>query len=150
MYTSKPAFTMIELIFVIVIIGILAAIAVPKLLATRSDAKVATMVMKIGNAIEEISNYTNSQKGALSNLTKMSNSLAEMASANEANCSSANICLIKMDGVNCVKLAIIHTSTNDDLNISLFNTTNKLCIYLQEKVKPMLYEARLRGTMVNP
>ena len=141
---------MIELIFVIVIIGILAAIAVPKLLATRSDAKVATMVMKIGNAIEEISNYTNSQKGALSDLTKMSNSLAEMASANEANCSSANICLIKMDGVNCVKLAIIHTSTNDDLNISLFNTTNKLCIYLQEKVKPMLYEARLRGTMVNP
>ena len=34
----KSAFTMIELIFAIVIIGILAAIAVPKLMVTRDDA----------------------------------------------------------------------------------------------------------------
>lgn len=36
----KKAFTMMELIFVITIIGILAAIAVPKFAATRSDAEV--------------------------------------------------------------------------------------------------------------
>jgi len=34
----KQAFTMIELIFVIVIIGVLSAIAVPKFAATRDDA----------------------------------------------------------------------------------------------------------------
>lgn len=36
----KKAFTMMELIFVITIIGILASIAVPKFAATRSDAEV--------------------------------------------------------------------------------------------------------------
>lgn len=35
------AFTMIELVFVIVILGILAAIAIPKLAATRDDALIA-------------------------------------------------------------------------------------------------------------
>ncbi len=34
---------MIELIFVIVIIGIFAAVAIPKLTATRDDAKVSTI-----------------------------------------------------------------------------------------------------------
>ena len=38
---SKKAFTMIELIFVIVVIGILAAVAVPKLAMNRNDAIIA-------------------------------------------------------------------------------------------------------------
>jgi len=41
MKNSKNAFTMIELVFVIVVLGILAAIAVPKLAATRDDAQIA-------------------------------------------------------------------------------------------------------------
>ena len=38
--SSKKAFTMIELIFVIVVIGILSAIAIPRLAATRDDAQI--------------------------------------------------------------------------------------------------------------
>ena len=38
---KRNAFTMLELIFVIVVIGILAAIAAPRLAATRDDAQVA-------------------------------------------------------------------------------------------------------------
>lgn len=38
---QRKAFTMIELIFVIVILGILAAIAIPRLAVTRDDAQVA-------------------------------------------------------------------------------------------------------------
>lgn len=37
----KNAFTMIELVFVIVILGILASVAIPKFAATRTDAQIA-------------------------------------------------------------------------------------------------------------
>jgi general secretion pathway protein G len=38
---KRNAFTMLELVFVIVVIGILAAVAVPRLAATRDDAQIA-------------------------------------------------------------------------------------------------------------
>jgi len=50
----KRGFTMIELIFVIVIIGILAVIAIPKLSATRDDAKVATNLQNLSTCIQDI------------------------------------------------------------------------------------------------
>ena len=52
MRVSKNGFTMIELIFVIVILGILAAVAMPKLAATRDDAKAAVIVGGLGDCIE--------------------------------------------------------------------------------------------------
>ncbi|MDP3465308.1 MAG: type II secretion system protein, partial [Sulfuricurvum sp.] len=36
---KRSAFTMVELVFVIVIVGILAAIAIPRFAATRYDAE---------------------------------------------------------------------------------------------------------------
>ena len=49
----RRGFTMIELIFVIVIIGILAVIAIPKLNATRDDAKVATSLQNLATCIQD-------------------------------------------------------------------------------------------------
>jgi len=41
MHSQKQAFTMIELVFVIVVLGILAAVAIPKFAATRTDAQIS-------------------------------------------------------------------------------------------------------------
>ena len=54
MKQSKKAFTMIELVFVIVVIGILASVAIPRLSATRDDAvitKARTTVASVRNAL---------------------------------------------------------------------------------------------------
>jgi general secretion pathway protein G len=50
---------MIELIFVIVIIGILAAVAIPRLAATRDDAKTVKAVQNLATCVSDIgSSYT--------------------------------------------------------------------------------------------
>ena len=84
----KKGFTMIELIFVIVILGVLASVAIPRLAATRDDAEVAKAATNLATAVSDITAYytakgsffTTNSKGKLtstviSDFTKVTNAL---------------------------------------------------------------------------
>ncbi|CAA6804253.1 MAG: Pseudopilin domain-containing protein [uncultured Campylobacterales bacterium] len=70
---TKTAFTMIELVFVIVVLGILATVAVPRLLVTRDDAiysKARAEISAIQSGIEtqKSKNILSGVRGYPSNL----------------------------------------------------------------------------------
>jgi len=78
----RSAFTMIELVFVIVILGVLASVAIPKLVVTRDDAEVATGLQRANHLVTSIASYYTSKGAFDSNLSKMTNEMLMDSSGN--------------------------------------------------------------------
>ena len=137
----KRGFTMIELIFVIVILGILAAVAIPKFMATRTDAQVAAKGQEIQSAVQEISNYVTSQGGEANSteLTNMSQVLKQLAANNkgkENDKSPDRIFNVYSTGSNdCIDLETNSTA----LQVKYGSAKDQICSGIQKIVKEANY-----------
>lgn len=128
----KKAFTMIELIFVIVIIGILAAVAIPKLAATKDDAEVSQIVANARTVLQDFQTYYTSQgssKWLSEDITKVSSVLLnETTCGNPADATtdiSPSIFVLCHDAIACLSFA-----TTDEGSLVISNgteTTDSIC-----------------------
>ena len=85
--TNRKGFTLIELLIVVVIIGILAAIAIPKFAATKDKAKLASVKSDVRNAMTAEEAYFSdfAKYGALADLASASNFTLSSGNADDGS-----------------------------------------------------------------
>ena len=97
--TKKSGFSLVEMIVVIVIIGIIAAIAVPKLLDTKDEATASSIKQDIATAVSAIRSYY-----------LMNGSIAKISDAvnlNTKNWSGSDgLTAIYKDTADCITIAV--------------------------------------------
>jgi len=149
---SHSAFTMIELIFVIVILGILAVVAIPKLSATRDDARIVKLAQMIMIGSQEIATYAVSSGETNDSFSNMSNNF-EMLEKSGAATLSTKKAVIKSGSVNdCITVEVNTTNTSEILQITEKPNGggDYLCSDLQALIDSTTYPIHLRGQLVKP
>ena len=117
----KKGFSIIELIFVIAVLGILAAVAIPKLLDTRSSALEATIKQDISTISTSIqSYYMLNQK-----IEKISD--AVNINTNTWDVDNSKVSFVS-EGNECVSIEVI----SNKLNIVINQDSSKICKKLYE------------------
>jgi len=146
----KNAFTMIELIFVIVILGILAAVAIPKLSATRDDAVIARASQSVSTAAMEIATYAVANGRIEANLSVMSNAVEMLVGRNEAALDIPNRAVdFRMGAVaDCITMEIISAGQDENLTVAYGAAGDRLCDALQSVFNSKVYPLVLRGATV--
>lgn len=147
----KKAFTMVELIFVIVIIGILASVAIPRLQATRDDALIAKNSEYIMAIMAEISTYIVAKGESQNDLTKMSSILDTLKKQGRVILDIPNKSAgVKIgDDAECITVDIESTGTTELLKtIFLPTTTDRICHQVQAFIKEKDYPLVLRGRLI--
>jgi len=140
---------MIELIFVIVILGILAAVEIPKLSATRDDAEVSKIAQNVMMGAAEIASYAVSKGKTVNDLTVMSNAMLNLSNSGNAVLSNKKAVISIGNITDCLTLEIVSGVTDDNLTISYGDAgSDNKCLSLQSAVDASKYPIKLRGQNV--
>lgn len=135
----RRAFTMIELSFIVVIIGILASIAIPRLFSTRYDAEIVRVHNHLSLMLREIKSYYISQN-KFDNINVMTNAMTNMKFANGGNSFSDSILA---GGEKCIKVTLDDSKKNGKppfVKLEVENDISQVCqkIIENQMVKNLL------------
>jgi len=147
---KRNAFTMIEIIFVIVILGILVAVAIPKLSATRDDAKIAVLAQAIMGGATEVAQYAVANEGIVADLTAMSNQYTSLVGSGDAQNDIVNSKITVKAGEigNCIVVQVVTNGGTDTLTITKGTAGDTKCDGLQRLIGEKDYPMLLRGIHV--
>ncbi|MCI6563934.1 prepilin-type N-terminal cleavage/methylation domain-containing protein [Campylobacter sp.] len=111
----KKVFTMIELIFVIVILGILASVAIPRLAATREDAEISAAVANLRTLVNDATAYYTvngsfNTTGATTTAKWSAITSVPLASATSTDATSEASLKIGGDS-DCIKVKLVEKTT---------------------------------------
>ena len=125
----KKGFTMIELIFVIVILGVLASVAIPRLAATRDDAEVSKAATNLATAISDITAYYTAQgefqtDGSFDKMTSAVTKNGELKVKGDKVCTT-----IKLEGGNVNNQ---QTSNAAKIKFTITGSNDPVCKQLQK------------------
>ena len=112
----KKGFTMIELIFVIVILGILASVAIPRLAATREDAEISAAVANLRTLVSDATAYYTA-KGEFPTDMKW-NAITNVPLTNAADANANTDGNLKVGNVtDCIKVKMVDRSDGKPAHI---------------------------------
>ena len=121
----KKGFTMIELIFVIVILGILASVAIPRLAGTREDAEISTAVANLRTLVSDANVYYVTkgdlkEKGSTNDakwgaITSVPVSAADAVVTTEAK--------LKVGGEDCIGVTLVEKAGDTPAHIQFTKVT---------------------------
>ena len=149
---KRSGFTMIELVFVIVILGILASVAIPKLAATRDDANIAKASTEMASVISDIGSYYTAH-GTYATVADMTNVKLYKADGTDAGSQDMNntSTIFYRDvtrGQNCITIA--SNETNGTVTLSAVSDANNslFCKGLNQAVSSLMKTHTFGGSSI--